>query len=181
SSIKGQIVRALFHIIAVGQKFNIIFRIYLAYLQIGFFAKMQISELFLHQIIHHAKIKYPNEACGILAGIDNCVLKVYQMTNVNDSPDSYFMNPQEQLRVMKDIRQLDYEFMGIYHSHPNTDAYPSQRDVDMAYYPEAVYVIISLKDWEKPDVKAFRIIDGKVKEGSLTQPPKEERVNAVTK
>ena len=133
---------------------------------------MQISELVLHQIIHHAKIEYPNEACGILAGTDNAVLKVYQMTNVNNSPDSYFMIPKEQLRVMKDIRQLNYEFIGIYHSHPNTEAYPSKRDVDMAYYPEAVYVIISLKDRDKPDVKAFRIIDGNIKE---------ERVNAVTK
>jgi proteasome lid subunit RPN8/RPN11 len=133
---------------------------------------MRIAELFLHQIIHHAKIEYPDEACGILAGTDNTVLKVYQMTNVTNSPDSYFMAPTEQLRVMKDIRQLHYEFIGVYHSHPNTDPYPSKRDVDMAYYPEAVYVIISLKDWEKPDVKAFRIIDGKIKE---------ERVNAATK
>ncbi|MCM8768049.1 MAG: Mov34/MPN/PAD-1 family protein [Candidatus Omnitrophica bacterium] len=119
-------------------------------------------------ITQHAKDSYPKEACGILAGINGKVEKVYKMTNISDNPEScYFMKPEEQLKVFKEMRKIQIEMIGIYHSHSNTPAYPSQRDCELAFYPEVDYVIISLKDFDCPEIRSFKIIEGKIKEEKI--------------
>ena len=111
----------------------------------------------LKEMIQHVKDELPNEGCGILAGKDGKVLKVYKMTNTDKSFLTFFMDPKEQFEAMKDMRRLELEMVGIYHSHVASPAYPSQRDVKFAFYPDVYYVIISLKDKDNPQVKAFKI------------------------
>jgi len=127
-------------------------------------------------IIKHCQREYPKESCGILAGkvyseqnqSMKKITKVYKMTNTSDNPEiCYFMKPEEQLKVFKEMRQLEIEMLGIYHSHSNSPAYPSQRDCEMAFYPEADYVIISLKDYNNPVVRAFKIIEGRIEEKNI--------------
>ena len=122
-------------------------------------------------LIEHSKRELPNEVCGILVG--RCVGEikggrkvkmVYQMTNTDRSSSTFFMNPKEQLKVMKEIRNLGLEMVGIYHSHPETEAYPSMRDVEFAYYPGVSYLIISLKDKDNPSIRSFKIEEGKITE-----------------
>lgn len=124
---------------------------------------LSLSKEQLAELIEHSKETSPNEACGILAGKDGCVRKVYRMANNDASPESYFMDPKEQLKVMKDMRSEGLDMVGIYHSHPHSRAYPSAHDVKMAFYSEVLYIIISLKDKEA-EVKAFRIVDEKITE-----------------
>ena len=119
---------------------------------------------FLEQIVKQAKLEFPNEACGILAGKADKVEKVYEMTNVEKSPDNFFMDPTEQLKVSKEIRSLGLEMLGIYHSHVASLAYPSSRDVEMAFYPQVSYIILSLKDKDSPSIKSFKIREGKISE-----------------
>lgn len=90
--------------------------------------------------------------------------KVYPMSNSEPSPISYFMEPQEQFRVMKELRQEGLNMLAIFHSHPQSPAYPSAKDVSLAFYPDAVYVIIGLTDLESLDIRAYTIIDGVVKD-----------------
>lgn len=116
------------------------------------------------KLIQQAKEEAPNEACGILAGKDGKAGKVYQMTNVDKSSKTFFMDPQEQLRIMKEIRNAGLEMIGIYHSHPESEAYPSAYDVKMAFYPEASYVIVSKKDRDNPNIRSFKIREGKITE-----------------
>lgn len=133
-----------------------------------------LAEEQLKQIIDHCKKEYPKEACGILAGkivkrptlnIQRKVTKVYKMTNTSESPETcYFMQPEEQFKIFKEMRKLEIEIHGIYHSHADTSAYPSKRDCDMAFYPEAYYMIVSLKDCNNPEVRAFRIVEGEIEE-----------------
>ena len=54
--------------------------------------------------------------------------------------------------------------VGIYHSHSQTEAYPSAHDVELAYYPEVFYVIVSIKDRDNPSIRSFKIVEGKVNE-----------------
>jgi proteasome lid subunit RPN8/RPN11 len=115
-------------------------------------------------MIQHVKDELPNEGCGILAGKDGKVLKVYKMTNTDKSPSTFFMEPKEQFEAMKDMRRLGMEMMGIYHSHVASPAYPSPRDVKLAFYPDVYYVIISLNDKENPQVRIFRIQEGNISE-----------------
>jgi proteasome lid subunit RPN8/RPN11 len=116
------------------------------------------------ELIRDAKEQSPNEACGILAGKGARVEKVYRMANIDKSASSFFMAPKEQLNVMKELRNLKLEMVGIYHSHPETEAYPSAHDLKLAFYPEASYVIVSLKDKDNPQIRSFRIIAGKISE-----------------
>ena len=115
-------------------------------------------------IIKHSKTEFPNEACGMLAGKGRRVEKVYEMTNAEKSPETFFMDAKEQLKVMKEIRTLGLEMIGIYHSHVASQAYPSNHDVELAFYPEASYVIVSLKDKASPSMRSFKIKDGKIAE-----------------
>lgn len=123
-----------------------------------------LKKEFLEQIIAQAKLEYPNEACGILAGKDEKVEKIYEMTNVDKSPSTYFMDAREQLKVMKEMRNLGLEMLGIYHSHVEAKAYPSSHDVELAFYPETSYVIISLQDKDNPGVRSFKIKEGRISE-----------------
>ena len=119
------------------------------------------------QLVEHSERESPNEACGILAGNDGKVEKVYQMTNTDKSPKTFIMDPKEQLNVMKEIRDVGMKMVGIYHSHIETEAYPSAHDVELAFYPEASYIIISIKDKDNPTVRSFRIIQGKISEEKM--------------
>lgn len=128
-------------------------------------------------IIEHCSAAYPNEACGILAGRDGRVERVYRMRNARPGPASYEMDPDEQFRALKEIRRDGMVLAGIFHSHTSSPAYPSGIDVQQAYwpgtlfpnYPEAVYVIVSFRDPGAPVVKGFRIQDGAVDEVELRE------------
>lgn len=127
-----------------------------------------IPKKLLQQIMEHTKGEYPQEACGILAGKDKVVEKVYQMENVSETPRTrYFMKPQEQLRVFKEIRKLKLELLVIYHSHINSPAYPSAKDVELAFYPDTSYLIISLNNKNITELKLFKIREGKINQEKL--------------
>ncbi|MFH1996910.1 MAG: M67 family metallopeptidase [Candidatus Omnitrophota bacterium] len=119
------------------------------------------------KIVGHARSEAPNEACGILSGRDTTVENVFLMRNADQSSKTFFMDPAEQLKAMKEIRARGEAMVGIYHSHPETEARPSKHDIELALYPEALYVIVSLANSAKPSVRAFRIIDGNVTEENL--------------
>lgn len=121
------------------------------------------KELF-SRVVRHCNREFPNEACGILAGRLGKVESVYEMTNVDKSPSNFFMDSKEQLKVMKEIRNLGLDFMGIYHSHVACEAYPSKMDVELAFYVEVSYVIITIQDRNNPRIRSFRIVEGNITE-----------------
>lgn len=125
--------------------------------------QLVILRYLLDEIISHCREVYPNEACGILAGKDGIVEKVYKMTNIESSSVTYMMDSKEQFAVMKEMRREGLEMVAIYHSHPHAEAYPSERDVRLAFYEDAVYIIVSLVEKE-PTVKGFLIREGDIKE-----------------
>ena len=113
-------------------------------------------------MISHCKSVYPNEACGLLAGRRNIAEKIYKMTNIEHSSVSYLMDPGEQFRALKEMRKHGDQMVAIYHSHPHSPAYPSPKDISLAFYPDPVYLIIGLTGGERTEVRAFEIFDGKV-------------------
>lgn len=114
-------------------------------------------------MIAHCKEGYPDEVCGILAGRGREVSRLYLMRNVDASPVSYLMDPGEQFRVMKAMREERLSMVALFHSHPDAAAYPSAKDVQLAFYEDSVYVIVSLSANE-PVAKAFFIRSGVVEE-----------------
>lgn len=117
-------------------------------------------------VLEHARDENPREACGILAGNNGIVEKVYRMKNKDLSSVSYLMDSMEQFAVMKEMRGKGLDIVGIYHSHTSSVAFPSETDIELAFYPEASYLIVSLANKE-PQVRSFRIKDGKVEEEEI--------------
>jgi proteasome lid subunit RPN8/RPN11 len=118
-------------------------------------------------MISHAQSEAPNECCGILAGINGRVTKLYRATNAEHSPIRYNVEPQELINIYQEIDKSGWELLGIYHSHPHSKAYPSAIDIKYAFLPETWYFIVSLNDPAEPAVRVFRIVKGKIEEQEL--------------
>ena len=113
-------------------------------------------------MIDHSQSEDPNECCGILAGKNGTVTKLYRITNTAKSPYRYLMEPQEFLNADKDSESNGSEFLAFYHSHTHSPAYPSQTDVRMAQqsgYFEVYYILVSLEDHDAPQIRAFHIAE----------------------
>jgi len=111
-------------------------------------------------MIDHAKQEWPTECCGLLAGKDGLVTRIYQLENREGSRVSYLADPEQQFRAFEEIEDLGLDLLAIYHSHPDTESYPSEVDMEKAFYSEVLYIIISLKD-ATGQVRAFRIPRGR--------------------
>jgi len=115
-------------------------------------------------MLKQAEAEAPIEACGILAGSDSKVEKLYKMTNADKSSDHFMMEPAEQFKVIKDIRSAGLKMLAIYHSHPATPARPSQEDIRLSLTPDVTHVIVSLQGPGPTAVKGFLIENGNVSE-----------------
>jgi proteasome lid subunit RPN8/RPN11 len=132
--------------------------------------EIRISREHLSKMVAHAREGRPNEVCGFMGGRDNTVEKLYRMENADSSPVSYSFDSGEQLRAMKELESEGLNMVGIYHSHPEAPAMPSQTDIKRAFfpgtrepnYPGVVYVIVSLMPVE-PEVRAYLITEDALK------------------
>jgi proteasome lid subunit RPN8/RPN11 len=118
----------------------------------------------IDEIIEHARQDMPNECCGIVASDDGTAVKVFRATNAEASPVRYSLDPREQYRITMEIDERGWELGAIYHSHTRSEAYPSQTDVNLAFYPDALYLIVSVRDPDEPEVRGFRIADERIEE-----------------
>jgi proteasome lid subunit RPN8/RPN11 len=119
-------------------------------------------------MVAQAKAEAPNECCGVLLGRGDLVEEVFPGRNVDESPRTYLMDPQDQLRAFRMMDERGWELIGIYHSHPLTEAYPSKTDVARALYPDARYVIVSLRAPGRPEIRVFRILDDRISEEDVS-------------
>ncbi len=119
---------------------------------------IRIPEPIVKKIIQHAVDESPLEACGYLAGTGNEVKDIYPMTNVDQSPEHYSFDPEEQFAVMKKAQAQKLDLMAVYHTHPATTPRMSAEDVRLAYDTSIYYVIYSL---QTDEVKAFKVNSNK--------------------
>lgn len=116
------------------------------------------------EMIAHSRQEDPNECCGILAGRNGIVAKLYRIANVTPSPYRYVMEPQEMLNAMRDADSNEWDITAFYHSHTHSPAYPSPTDVRMAQQSgwlgdDVYYILVSLEDKAYPGIRAFRIME----------------------
>ena len=132
---------------------------------------LSISNPHVDEMIAHALCEYPNECCGVLVGAGSVVSDLYRITNKAASSYRYLMDPQEFLEVDQASEKKGLEMLAFYHSHTHSDAYPSQTDVRMALesgWVDVYYVLISLMDKTKPNIRAFHIDDdGNIEEENI--------------
>jgi proteasome lid subunit RPN8/RPN11 len=113
------------------------------------------------EILAHARESAPQECCGLLLGEDETARRVLRCRNVHPTPETRYLVDRGQLfEAFKAAKDFDRELVAIYHSHPRSPAEPSATDRAEAYWPEAAYVLVSLRS-ERPEVFAYRITAGK--------------------
>lgn len=129
-------------------------------------------------MIAHARDEYPNEMCGLIIGDRSAAdggqaLRFEALRNKAASPYRYEIHPDDLLRLTIATDDADEAFWAIVHSHTHSPAVPSPTDVGLAFYPDALYVLVSLADREAdpatgaPGIRAWRIVDGAVHEVAL--------------
>jgi len=128
----------------------------------------ELDGVFGKEIVEQALREFPNEACGVIAAEAGAPVKVFPIRNADASPATYRLDAREQLRVFEELDERGWDLWAIYHSHTHSEAYPSETDRRLAFYPDARYVLISLQDREHPVLRSFFIRDGEVEEEELT-------------
>lgn len=129
--------------------------------------RLQLDRATYDAIVDHARSDFPYEVCGLLAGTDGRVVKRFAIPNAARSMTYYSMDPKAMLHAMNEMDDNEWDLLAIYHSHTHTEAFPSPTDVELAFYPDPVYLIVSLQDTDAPVVRGFGIVDGAITERQL--------------
>ena len=127
---------------------------------------LRVARSLFDELVAHAREEAPNECCGMIATADGRAVAVHRARNAAASPLRYEMDGMEQYRIQTAIEDAGHDLGAIYHSHTRSEPYPSQTDINLAFYPEALYVIVGVKGAED-DVRAWTIVDGQVGEARL--------------
>ena len=111
-------------------------------------------------MVAHAYRCFPEEMCGLIAGVPGSerVEHFYPCRNDAASAKLYTINPTDYLRAERDAESHGWEIIGCVHSHTHTEPYPSPTDVAAAPDPTWAYVIVSLKR-DAPEIRGYRIRD----------------------
>lgn len=122
--------------------------------------KIIIRKQDVEEMVSYARGQLPNEACGLIAGMENeeekRIEKVYYLTNTDASNEHFSLDPREQLQAVRDMRTRGLKPLGNWHSHPESPSRPSQEDIRLAYDPKASYLILSLME-EIPVIHSFHV------------------------
>jgi proteasome lid subunit RPN8/RPN11 len=127
---------------------------------------MRIARQLFDQMVEHAREVAPEECCGMIATRHGEAVQIHPAENRAHSALRYEIDGSEQYRIQMAIEDAGLDLGAIYHSHTRSAPYPSQTDINLAFYPEAVYLIVGLAE-EPPEVRAFTISDGQVDEVEL--------------
>jgi [CysO sulfur-carrier protein]-S-L-cysteine hydrolase len=119
-----------------------------------------IPRIIWERLLDEARKNPATECCGLLGGRDGSITSIYPAPNDHHSATAYQIAPADLFRSMREIRAAGEEFVGIYHSHPAGENRPSARDLELAYYPEVAYVIVSPTGAGPHPVRAFSIRKG---------------------
>lgn len=119
---------------------------------------IRLSRSQLDGLIAQSRAESPRECCGWIGGGAGVARTIYPLNNVAARAASeYEAAPEDLFAAQRTMRERGEELLAIYHSHPRqADPEPSETDIRLAYYPQAIYLIIGLAA-EPPRIEAFRI------------------------
>jgi proteasome lid subunit RPN8/RPN11 len=126
---------------------------------------MVIARALLDRIVAHARRDFPNECCGMIAtGADRAVA-VHEAQNLAASPFRFEVDGVELHHALTEIEDAGHELGAIYHSHTRSQPYPSQTDLNFAAgWPGVEWLIVGLAADAEPEIRSFRIDDGRITE-----------------
>ena len=90
--------------------------------------KITLSQSIKKTLIQHAENENPNESCAILYGNGDTVSDVFLTKNIEESPVNFTISNDQLIEGYKIAEERKLQVIGIFHSHPNSEAYPSSTD-----------------------------------------------------
>ena len=133
-------------------------------------------------IVAGARAEDPNESCGLIIGDRPAAhggraLRYEPTRNAAASPYRYEIAADDLYRLTVATDDADETFWAIVHSHTHTPAVPSPTDIGLAFYPDTLYLLVSLAPDQadptngEPGVRAWRILDGAIHEVEVVTDP----------
>ncbi|HET6654479.1 MAG TPA: M67 family metallopeptidase [Nocardioides sp.] len=135
---------------------------------------LRIDQDIYDAIVAHARKDHPVEACGVVTGPEGSdrAERFVPMINAAGSPTFYEFDSHDLLGLYKEMDARDEEPVVIYHSHTDTEAYPSRTDIGLAMEPNAHYVLVSTRQHGNSDgpveFRSYRIVNGQVTEEEVS-------------
>jgi proteasome lid subunit RPN8/RPN11 len=131
--------------------------------------EIQLSRKLTNQLLHLAQLSPDTEICGLVSSLNGVPNACYPVTNVAEQPKTRFLlDASEQITALKAMRERGEQLFAIYHSHPTAPAIPSNTDLELASYPDALYLIISLNTKGILEMRGFDISQQTIQEIPLT-------------
>ncbi len=117
-------------------------------------------------IKQHGESGYPHEICGLLLGKDvdgrrsiQTLMPIENSFEANEQYHRYLITPDAMFQAERLAGQKRLDVLGVYHSHPDTEARPSLYDRDHAAWTAWSYMIISIQDGRTADLRAWKLRD----------------------
>jgi proteasome lid subunit RPN8/RPN11 len=128
---------------------------------------MKLSQELLHRIHRHLETGYPNEACGVMLGKAGVITEIASVDNQRtevpatggeSARNRYLIDPLAYMKIEKDADRRNIQVLGIYHSHPDVAARPSETD-RKAGFPDLSYLIVSVAKGKAVESRSWRLRD----------------------
>ncbi|BCM93850.1 hypothetical protein IAD21_05741 [Abditibacteriota bacterium] len=130
---------------------------------------LQLNSSDYKKIIEHGLRGKPLEICGLLVGhqteTDTVVSEVHEVDSKDLSEKTYNMDALKYMKIETDVQKRGLKIVGIYHTHPATEPYPSPTDMERAHwegsddliFPGYSYLIVSLRDPANPEPRSYKL------------------------
>jgi proteasome lid subunit RPN8/RPN11 len=130
--------------------------------------RIELPRPLIEQMLAHSRANPDVEVCGLIAAIGGRAGRCIEVSNVSDTPECRFeMDPREQIDAFRSMRARGETLCAIYHSHPRSAARPSPLDLQLAAYPQALYIIVSMYHPAAPEIFAYRLDEGQARPVAL--------------
>jgi len=127
--------------------------------------KIILSESDKKVLSEHSENQKPNEACAILFGKEDRVMDLFLTENIEESPVNFTISNDQLIEGYKIAEEKNLQVVGIFHSHPNSDAFPSSTDIKFMQSNPVVWIIYS---GINKNFRAF-ILESKIVEISINE------------
>ena len=117
---------------------------------------LRLPRPLVNKILAHAQQNPEIEVCGLIGNSSSNKKNYYPIDNIANNPSCRFlMDAPQQISAIKKMRDKQQQLFAIVHSHPSTNATPSQLDIDESSYKDVFYIIISLNTKGVLEMRAY--------------------------
>ena len=127
-----------------------------------------LTNMQMSKILSHAEQAYPNECCGLLVGERSAgavfIREVHRSANMAPARANQFeIDPQLRFDLERRVREEALDLVGVYHSHPDGDAAPSQTDIQRAWESSLVWLITAVNNGSAATTRAYLVLESLVR------------------